>query len=627
MKTVSWLFWAFAAVACAPGPSSVIVSQHVNVVVNAGPDQGHTPPGLRLDDPRVAAAERELTRLLGRALLFELDPALVPSFDWRLQAAFVTALERTVSELQYLSERHVDALAFAKAHLKTVRFKYAPTETPPRPELDVVSGVLAIGVSSNQSELVRNGNIADSVLDALELARAARYDGVPAERVPVSEQQDYFEYQTRGRLTTNRPGAAKLSSGEQEIVALGNVLALYPRVKDPALAKAARSWLAGAGSRLRRAYADKEAGEPGRSRARELRPAWIRWLNQAQAALDDGERRTIAELMFERGYSLDDFRNGFDVLGFAGASLQTWIQRSAHPAGTDTPGRVELLVTCPYTWDERTHRISRPSFCNGALYLDLFGGVGGPNELARLLIRSKSDLLSETALLHVATHRGVPAALELLALLDSDEQGSRAGLVALAAFDGWGAQRSPANDEVALDPTPLFDRIPVWWKNHPGRRPQVLFLLTELAHDYEGIIAWPKLPSYLGSRISAQEFSGFLDQSPQAIWFMQSLGPALADNWQKSAVLIPKLELWLTTYSRRAEDGPEPYYMTERVIELLCDTGTKQDLVELQTFLKKRLESFPSERQNLSSYAEKPVSELCPKQRDDTTKKPVLFGD
>jgi hypothetical protein len=68
--------------------------------------------------------------------------------------------------------------------------------------------------------------------------------------------------------------------------------------------------------------------------------------------------------------------------------------------------------------------------------------------------------------------------------------------------------------------------------------------------------------------------------------------------------------------------------MTERVAELLCRAGTKGDLVDLQRFLKKRIESFPEQRNNLESFAEEKLSELCPKVHDETpAKKPVLFGD
>jgi hypothetical protein len=620
---------ACGVLACSPGPSGVVVSQRVDVIINAGPNQGSTPAGLDLADPRVAAAERELARLLGRPLSFELDPALLPSFDQTLQSAFVLGLEQIVSELQYLGEQHKDALDFAKAHLKIIRFAYAPTQDPPKPELDLATSALTIRVSSNQYTLVGRGDIAETLLGAIELEQMGRYDGMTADRVPEAEQRAYFEYQKHYHRPVQKPGAPKTSSYEQDIIELGNVLALYPRIKDPGLAQDARAFLAAQGGSLRRAYTDRDLDPAGASRAKALTSTWMAWVNQHRAEFDAKERRAIVEVMFESSYAAaNDFRAGFDGFAFAEPILTAWIQRSKTPNGADSSDRTDLLVVCPYNLDDHSGRLSDPRYCNGSLYVDTVAVPGGSKRLADFLIRGKSDALTATALLHVLDHRGVPALLELFAALEPDEPSARASLRALAAYSGWGTQRQRSADEVVLDPQPLFDRIPVWWKNYPGRRPQVLFLLTELAARYEGVIAWPKLASYLGSRISAQELSGFLDQSPEAIWSLQNLADALGDGWRKSAVLLPKLDSWLTNYSRQTSDGPEPYYMTERVMELLCAAGTKSDLVELQKFLKKRLESFPSERQNLGSFAEKPLSEQCPKLGPDKpSKPPVLFGD
>jgi hypothetical protein len=616
------------ALACSPGPTGVVVSQSVEVIVNAGPDRGSKPAGLDLDDPRIAAAERELTRLLGRPLAFELDPALLPSFDQTLQAAFVSALEQIVTQLQFLGAQYASTLEFAKAHLKTIRFAYAATEDPPKPELDVATGALTILIPSDQHALVVRGDIVGTLLAAVESDQVGRYDGVTADRVPAAEQRAYFDYQSHYHRPVVKAGVPKPSSTEQDLVALGNVLALYPRVQDPALQKDARAWLVAQGSMLRRAHTDRDIDAPAKRLVDELTPLWIRWLNQHRAELDVKESQEIGELMFEYSDGARSFRAGFDALGFAAPTLTAWAQRNPTANTADSSDRTEMLIVCPYALDRQYERLSAPRYCNGSLYVETFSGPGGPKRLAELLIPNKSDALTQTALLHVMDQLGVPAMLELFAALEADEPAARASLVALARYSGWGRGRSRPPSAVALDPQPLFARIPVWWKSYPARRAQVLYLLAALAGNYEGVIAWPKLASYLGGRISAAELSGFLDQSPRAVYLMQDLADALSDGWQKSAVLLPKLDAWLTNYSRQPGDGPAPYDMTERVVDLLCAAGTKSDLVELQTFLKKRVGSFPSERSTLGSFVEKPASELCPKLgAEKPTKRPVLFGD
>jgi hypothetical protein len=629
MKLTLGALFACAGLACSPGPSGVVVNQRVEVIVNAGPDRGSKPEGIDLTDPRIAAAERELTRALGRGLAFELDPALLPSFDQTLQAAFVSGLEQIVTQLQFLGAQYPTTLEFAKAHLKTIRFAYAATEDPPKPELDLATGALTIAIPSDQHALVVRGDIVGTLLDAVETDQVGHYDGVPPDRVPVAEQRAYFEYQSHYHRQVAKPGAPKLSSTEQELVQLANVLALYPRVQDPALAKDARAFIAVGGTTLRSAFTNRDNDAAAKRRADELRPLWIRWVNQHRAELEPKPSQQIGELMFQDTAITPSFRKGFDALGFANPELAAFGQRNPTAATAETPDRTEALIVCPYTLDRQFERLSEARYCNGGLYVDTFSSPGGPKELADVLVRNKSDSLTQTALLHVMNQLGVPAMLELFSALESDEQAARASLYALAHYSGWGAQaRSRRPDEVPLDPQPVFARIPTWWKSYPARRAQVLYLLTQLASDYEGIIAWPKLASYLGSRISADELSGFLDQSPRAVNFMHDLADALSDGWSKSAVLLPKLDSWLTNYSRHPTDDPAPYDMTEHVVDLLCAAGTKSDLVALQKFLKKRIESFPSENSTLGSFIEKPVSELCPSRGEEKKgKRPVLFGD
>lgn len=627
MRRAFWSLALWGALACASAPNGIVVSQSVTVVIDSGPDKGARPPSIDLGDPRIAVAEREFKHLLGHALAFELDPALVPSFDHSLHPVFVEALERTVTQLQYLSDRQPDDFAFGKAHLATVRFSYAPTQSLPDPSLDEGNGVLTIAVSSDRGSLVEDGDVVRAVMDALEHHRILRYDAMPAERVPAGEEREYFTYQSHYHRPL--PNAPKQSSEDVELIRIGNALALYPRSKDPALRKDEREWLVMVGSRVDSALANPQRDPVATRRAQAVQPIWVAWLNGVAPELDDREREQISELFFERhSGATDAFRRGFDTLGFAAPILDAWSKHAAEDDELGSHNRTEQTVVCPYSWDREHTSISGRGYCNGVLYLDVAQGAGGPKRLAALLSRSKNERLTATAVLHIMEHRGVPAMLELLAALDGDEPASRASLAALAAFPGYGRQSSNDPDRVPIDPTPLFERIPAWWKGHPPRRPLLLLLLAELTNRYPGVVAWSKLPEYLGSRVSAEEFTAFLDSNPRAVSFIGDFADGLSDGWRKSSVLIPKLESWLTTYSRSRGDGPEPHYMTDRVADLLCRAGTKADLVDLQRFLKKRIEAFPEERNNLDEFAEEKLSELCPKVRDEKPgKKPVLFGD
>ncbi len=628
LKRGSWLFVVGSVLACSPAPrdGGVVVSQQVTVVIASGPDKGTQPPGIDLADPRIAVAERELKRMLGHALVFELDSALVPSFDHSLHPVFVEALERTVTQLQYLNEQYPDAFTFAKANLAGVRWAYAPTQSPPDPTLDRTNGILAILVSSDRPNLIKNGEVVEALLDALELDRMERYAAMSGERVPLSEAREYFTFQSHYHRP--RPNAPKLSSNEVELVRIGNVLALYPRLTDPALRKDADEWLAMMGSHVRDAFASQK-DVAAAERAQKLRPVWLGWLNRAGPGLDAGARERIAELFFERrsAGASDAFRRGFDTLGFAGPPLDAWLSHS-DARDDDSRDRAERSVICPYTFSRDHSTISGYGYCNGSLYVDVFDGTDGPKRLAELLVRRKNERLTATAALHVMRRRGVPALLELLGAFDADEQASRAALSALAAYPRFGSGGSLEVDEVPLDPAPLFERIPAWWKSHPARRPLLLLVLVQLSDRYRGVVAWSKLPEYLGGRIDAAELSAFLDTSPRAVSALLNLADSLSAGWRRSPVVIPKLERWLKNDAQNRGDGPEAYYATERVADFLCRAGTKADLAELQTFLKKRIEAFPEERNNLEKFATDRLSELCPKVHDQKpADKPILFGD
>jgi hypothetical protein len=268
--------------------------------------------------------------------------------------------------------------------------------------------------------------------------------------------------------------------------------------------------------------------------------------------------------------------------------------------------------------------------CNGALYADLFAGVGsgkagGAGQLAQLCIREKVDALTATATLHVTAQGDVDSALQLLGALDTDERASRAALLALAGFAEWGPRRP--DDSPGLNPDPLLERIPKWWKAHPARRAALLLLLTQIGERYSGKIAWPKLADYLGAPIGADELASFLELGPRSLAALPNFSAAVGNGWTRSAVVIPKLQAWLSAYSNSGRKGLSPHFVTERVFEFSCNAGTAADITELHAFVRNRVDTFPEERDQLGTLAEKSPAELCPKFNYGPPGKPVLFGD
>lgn len=617
--------------ACSPAAApTVVVSNEVNVVVSDGPSAGSVPPSIDLNDPRIAAAQREIESLLGRPLKFELDRTLVPAFGNGLHAAFVAALEDTVTQLQYCRERQKDAFAFAVAKFRLLRWSYSAGKNPEAPSFEPSAGLLSVLVPPDQYQLLQDYTLVEAFISQVEKERVARYTGMPADKVPPAEFEAYFEFQRHYHRPQPDAKGRTPSSDETELAQLRNVLGLYPRLPAGELQAEARHWLVGRGSTLRHDMTDEDLTKEAKQLLDVQHPRWIRWVNQTHNQFTTDEQKSIADLMFNRHYApWKGFRKGFNALDFSTPHVRAWLKVRAADKEPEREDPVQQAVVCPYTQHRNDEFLSAASYCNGALYTDLFEQSGGPKKLAQVLLREKGDTFTQTATLHITSQLGVAPAVSLLEALAKDEKASQAALMALAQFSEWGSARSRPNDAPVLDPDPLFELIPSWWQSYPGRRPQLLFLLTQLSNRYEGVVAWPKLSNYLGSRISADELSAYLDQSPRTIWSLGNLAQGLTDGWKRSDLLIPKLEGWLDAYNKGGRDGPEPYYVAERVIGFLCTAGTARDIKALQSFLRQRLESFPSENRNLGSFVEKRQNELCPNLPPEPKpgKKPVLFGD
>lgn len=627
---VSALVWPWiAALAClgACGTRQITVHNSVQVTVHAGPHDGTTPAMIDRKDPRIAVAQREIKSVLDRDLAFEVDAALVPHFDAALHAAFVEALETTVTSLHALRDREPELLAFAIKHLETVRWTYSPSQRPSLPTFDPSSGLMAVQVAPDDARLLFGDTLQFTLGRALEAERAARYGEMKPDQVPADEHAAYFEYVTRASVRV-RPDGTRISNEEVSLRRIQQVLAFYPRIRDAALQQEARHWLVQAGSRLRSEVVDPPSDPGVAELARRVHPQWIAWLNAHQAELDDADAKRVVDLMFQRHHlPMEPFRHGFDALAFSRPHVHAWVtatRTEASKSRSSQPTLGEALV-CPYRQDGRAGYWTASGACTGAVFTALAADAAGRKTLARWLIDEHSEPLTRAAVLHTLSANGPDAIPPLVDAVLAHPETARAALVALAEAPQWGRTHSSAPQ-----PDALVKQIPRWWQSHPKLRPQLLYLTAEIGTRYEGTVVWSKLPQVLGSKVTAQEFAAYLEQGPRAMWSVERLGPVLGDGWSRAAVLVPALGHWLDASVQTGRGGPDPHYVTERIVRLLCTTGTERDYVALQAFLSEYIESHPSQRNNLNSFATTPGSQQCPKWRATPRRgqqPDVLFGD
>lgn len=621
---------------CSPATTHVVVNNAVIVAVLDGPNAGKVPGGVDLSDKRIAVALNAIEKHLGEPLHFEVDSTLIPKFKDGLHEAFVEALETLVTSLDYVARDRPEHLAFVGPRLRTVRWVYNPSRRNAMDvELDVEKKRVEVPVAADAHRLLEDSLITTVFARAWSNEKERRYAHAAPSTIPPTEHEYYLEYVRSYRPASSN--ATKLEREKAEIEGLGRLLAFYPHLVDEKLLKEARGALVYGGRKLQRWYADLEESPGLQPSLGRTHAQWIKWLNQEHTRLSDVQQRDIGTHLFTFHYEpTPGFGDGLDVLALGTPRIRSWIERSkVEQKGYGASDGANDLIVCPPRYDQRSHTFSAPNgSCNGRLYTTLAKAAPEYSALVAMLEREAWVPLTQSATLNVVRTLGTEAVVDFWEALAKHPEHAQAALVALAEYNEWGSRSQRRDKLPALSPKPFVEKIPKWWQQYPARRPQLLYLLTTLGHEYEGSVRWPKLAQYLGTRLTQEEVARFLQQSPDTIWHLRNLVHSLSDGWSRSAMMLPELERFLDEAKESGRGEPSPYYVTERCVEFLCIAGTARDLAALKTFLKERGEVHPSERRYFDSFVSQSRERVCPahspqvKDGDKDAAEPVVFfGD
>lgn len=633
-RNLCWigLLGAWACGGSASPPARVVVNNTVEVTVMDGPEAGKPPATIDMEDKRIAVALKAVNELLGHGVRFEIDNSLVPKFESRLHGAFIEALETLVTSLEYVKAHYRPEMAFAGPHLMTIAWTYSPSKGEIDTSLDVAKQRLEVPVPADEWRLLPDSLIATVFSEAWDAEKERRYTNVAPSAVPVAEHAYYFDF-LRGHHPS-RSGETKLDRERRDVSVLERQVALYPLVRDQEVKKDLRRSLVYGGTHLRDWYADLDDMPELAKALHPVHAAWVKWLNASFSELSDTEQREVAQLLFGHYYKASPgFPVGLDVIAIAKPRIRSWLARrqEKNRNSYDAEDGANSLIVCPFEYDEDNHAFrSRSQSCNGRVYTSLV--AKGYQPLVQLLRSEKAPALTQTAVLNVLQNQGSEAAVGLVEGLFADPENARAALFALAAYSGWGPSNRRRDDLPELSPRPLLERIPRWWREHPQYHGELLFLTVTLGDEYEGTVVWPKLTEFLGARLTADDVSSFLRQTPRTIWYLRQFVFALSDGWSRSKMMIPELERFLNDAATANRGEPSPFYLTERCVQFLCITGNAQDISALQKFLKDRIERFPSEQRSLASFVDS-SSEQCPAARAAAarevkeSKSGVTFGD
>lgn len=615
------LFLAAATGCGGAGAQPVAASSDLAIVVI------HPSPGHRVDidphEPRIEASSRAITEMIGHRLTYEIDSAVVAQFDGWLQSAFVTAVETIAHTIAYGRQHHADAYAFAGSTLRTIAFTYTPVDDRAASTFDARTGTLRVPIRPSDSSLIGGGDIEYTFDEAWKDHQKQHFASVAPEAVAKGEQRAYFEF-------------IKGSSSDETLDCVDRIVRLYGKTDDPALQRDLRQWLLGEGDTISR-MRPKDDAERRRIRATSGR--YSAWLNVVADGLDDDERNTVGRFVFF------PFSGGpeptcislwqdTDLLRLATPDAERWSRaleagkRTEADSMSMNSGLLDRGV-CPVKWYPDMREFGDRGCAGGAMYGCVMSTPAGARRLADWMAHEHSEPLTQTAVVNVADGRGSDV---LLALLDALEQNDALVITALRTlgdYTGWGrAERS--GRAPGPDPAPVARRIPGWWAAHPSRHGALLYLVARLGLQKDGPATWNRLPQWLGGTISEADFAAFLDAGPSAFWSILEIGQALGHGWSRARVVVPRFGRWLD--EDRVHNTRE---MTERVIEALCENGSREDIEQFKIGLRARFEVHPTERGDVGDLAVAKPERLCSSEsaarkarlQAVDPKKPVLFGD
>jgi hypothetical protein len=619
-------------------PRTLVVNRSLNVTIHADGRRGDAPAAIREDDPRIEVAQRQIGELLGHKLEFDFDEAVAVQFGSGLHEEYVSGLERIARALADCKRREPLAFEHGAPHLARIHLAYDPASQAPSdmqrvadPALAprLVDSTLTIPVPPESRELLDAGDLCWAFKTGAKEDRAQRFAAHDPASLPAAQHEAYFRFLT---VDHDWPDDA-LQRDIDELRQVVLVAELQPHVVDAELRADVDQWLANAGSRLR-----LEMRQPTNDAAKltalaKAREAWIGWVNRCGAKLERSEREKIANLLFTReSRDTPELRKGFDAEAFALPIVQQWIENSAFDDPRKSEDRLYFVVVCKA---QREHA-DKPAifvqpFCTGAFFAGLVQTPVGIKRLANLMIRSRHELFTQTAVLHVLRAAGSERLVLLLDALVEDQATLHVALRALGDYRYWGPKGDyPNQSAVVVDPGPIVASVPRWWKSTPEQRPALLYLLTGVGDAREGSVPWPRLAEFLGGRIDAPTLAAYLAEEPATLHSVEQLMPALSAGWPRSRVLVPALDAYLDADAKGRSSDSRSYYTTNDVVELLCEAGTHGDIEALQKMLQARLERFPSQARQLHSFVEKSPQALCPGQKRPRAAKPgapVLFGD
>ncbi len=599
---------SLALAACSPASTQASVATRVAVTI--------TPPVDTLPfDPRsarITAATAELAEIAGHYVALDVDAAIVPEFRSSFEDALGQAFENMARDLAELRKRAPRVFAYGAPLLEHVRVRYDAAKTRDEIAFDVASRTVSILGPAKRDALVPEHTLDRALGDAYRTHIESRFRGATPDSVPANERTAYFEYLTgRGSpKSSEAKDVAGLASSPRATQTLA-VLRLYELAdSDRALASDATKWLSSELSWFVQQYVHNGAlvrQLPADCIFRRAESAYARWMLAAYRTADDDEQLAIERAIFVRSLSQERGEQGrshppfawptIDRFAFGLSVVDAW-RSAGHPTAISARrvSRAQDFIVCP----EATQGDSRiGSRCDHDWYRFALETAEGRTRLAAALVERSDPKFAEVAFtaLPRAGEKPVDTAITMLRAVEKSPVVWRAGMRAFL-------ERADNEKDTAI-----LEEAQRLWLERAEYRGVLLYLLARIDRYDNGNVDWRGFEDAFGGKVSRAELEAFVAEGPIALALLPTVWPALAKDYSRAEIIVPKLDAMLDDPSVRRASTGGAYTALSNIIGRLCVEKNVADLGAIRAYLKDRVLRHPGEP--YARLADEATSDRC----------------
>jgi hypothetical protein len=559
---------------------------------------------VKSDSPRLVAASKELTALLGHEVTFDLDAALLPDHAPHLETAFADAVETAAHALSVIKRDDPRAFAYAAPLVKALVVRYDATLREPRGELDETRRELRIRVPRASFTLVTDGAIHAAVDEAHHAYIAKRYSRADPRGLSQDELEEMWEtilhhwrYEKKEDPPPQPPAwdpGRKIVSDDARGRAVLRALSLFPHAEGELRARLVE-WLMHERHYLLLAWehhADEARRAPPDSVLKHVQKAWVAWFVAELPRLEIKYKVEIARLMFHVRPRDPEFAQealaGFDAFAFGLEVFDAWV-KAGMPTGGEGDNELADTVVCPHHVDA-DGQMTRNRGCGPGWHRMALAAERRATFAKTLLRAPPAAAASLAAGLKYESEQVVA----LMRSVESSAPHHTAVLRVLAHDLRFGSREAARVEGFRL------------YRAGAGRRGGAMYLLmsTDFAHGVDDVLPGLAPPP------AATELAAMLDVTPDAMRFAPALWGHVQGGREADAV-VAHLDRFIDDGATPVAYRGEPDATVQKLVEAACRGGRPADLASLHAYFARRASTHAGEASRWASVRDQTRPGAC----------------